>query len=68
MKKNNFWKATRLLPLREKIDDVARSVYCADNNHHGSACRPAFESGHLANAHEYLRKALESIELELQNL
>lgn len=68
MKKSNFYKVERLLPLRRQIDQVARSVYEADKNHQGSARKPAFESSHLANAHEYLRKSLESIDLELQLL
>ena len=68
MKKANFSKAERLLPLRKQIDQVAREIYLADNNHHGSACKPSFESAHLANAHYYLRRTLERIDLELQLL
>lgn len=68
MEKTNFYKAERLLPLRRQIDEVARSVYLADKNHQGSACKPGYESDHLENAHEYLRRALDSIDLELQQL
>ena len=68
MDKANFNKAERLLPLRKQIDQIARTLYEADNNHHGSACQPSFDSGYLANAHEYLRRALGSIDDELKKL
>ncbi|MBD5414866.1 MAG: hypothetical protein HDR46_01125 [Bacteroides sp.] len=68
MKKSNFYKAERLLTLRRQIDEIANSVYLTDDNHHGSACKPTFESGHLANAHEYLHRAVESINSELLRL
>lgn len=68
MIKTNFHKAERLLPLRRQIDEVARSVYLADKNHQGSACKPSFDSSHLRDAHHYLRQALDSIDLELQSL
>lgn len=68
MKPENFAKAERLFRLRKEIDDNAYHAYVVDDNHHGSNCKPEFKSKHIADAHEHLKKALECIGLELQEL
>lgn len=68
MKQENFLYAERLLRIRKEIDMAVFNTYTADDNHHGSNVKPSFNSNHLADAHEHLKKALECIGLELQDL
>lgn len=68
MQKSNYNKAQKLLEIRLQIDEVARRIYHADDNHHGSNCKPTFASKDLLAAHLAMGAAVESIEKELDKL
>ena len=68
MNKSNYCKAHRLLEVCLQIDEVARRIYLADDNHHGSNCKVAFASEDLNTAHLAMKTAVESIEKELDKL
>lgn len=67
MQKSNYSKAQKLLEIRLQIDEVARRIYLADDNHHGT-CKPTFASKDLLAAHLAMGAAVESIEKELDKL
>ena len=68
MRQENFLQAERLLRIRKEIEMNIFHTYTADDNHHGSNVKESFNSKHLADAHEHLKKAVECIGLELQEL
>lgn len=68
MNKSNYSKVQKLLEIRQQIDEVARRIYHADDNHHGSYCKPDFASKDLEAAHLAMKSAVESIEKELDKL
>lgn len=68
MNKSNYGKAQKLLEICLQIDEVARRIYLADNNHTGSNCKPTFESKDLLVAHLAMGEAVEAIEKELDRL
>ena len=68
MKQENFLKAERLLRIRNKIDTALYETYMADDNHHGSNIKESFNSKHLGDARDHLKKAFDCIGRELQEL